>query len=284
MATLVLVAIGGFTRGSGSGFGCADQWPLCENGLLGGLLPRAEYHMVIEWTHRWVAALVGILTLATAVTAWRRHRHERIIVIPAVVAVVAIGVQAWVGRLVVKGHLDADLVSVHLAISMVVVALLTMVVVGSAPASPTTTRAPGRDRVWTAMLVAAAFGSLALLLLGSYVHNLYVSGWPLVANTLTPSLANRFVAVHYLHRVVAAIGLIYLAYLAIAAATRLRPEQERRIVYAAGAAYLLNIGLGAAHVFTRVSSSALVAGHLLLASLVWALLVGATTLSCSAAE
>ncbi|SVA96534.1 uncharacterized protein METZ01_LOCUS149388, partial [marine metagenome] len=25
-ATLVLVGIGGFTRGSGSGYGCADRW------------------------------------------------------------------------------------------------------------------------------------------------------------------------------------------------------------------------------------------------------------------
>ncbi len=133
VATLVLVGIGGFTRGSGSGYGCADRWPLCENGLLGGLLPRVEYHMIIEWTHRWVAALVGTLAVATAVTAWRRHRHQLTIVIPAVAAVAAIGVQAWVGRLVVKGELDADLVSVHLVISMAVVALLTIVVVGTAP-------------------------------------------------------------------------------------------------------------------------------------------------------
>ncbi len=235
--------------------------------------------MIVEWTHRWVAGLVGILAVATAVIAWRRHRHQHTIVIPAVAAVAVIGVQAWVGRLVVKGELDADLVSVHLAISMVVVALLTMVVVGSAHAAWRVTPDRSEDRAWTWLLAVAAAGSLALLLLGSYVHNLYISGWPLVDDTLFPDLSNRFVAVHFFHRVVAPAGLVYFAYLAIAATRRQRPETERWLVYAAGAAHVLNIGLGAAHVFTRVGSSTLVAGHLVMASLVWALLVGATQIA-----
>ena len=279
VATLVLVGIGGFTRGSGSGYGCADRWPLCENGLLGGLLPRVEYHMIVEWTHRGVAAVVGILAVATAVTAWRRHRYQLTIVIPAVAAVAAIGVQAWVGRLVVKGELDADLVSVHLVISMAVVALLTMVVVGTARTSGWAARGWRGDRAWARLLAVAAVGSLALLLLGSYVHNLYVSGWPLVGDTLFPDLSNRFVAVHYFHRVVAVVGLVYLTYLARAVNQRQRPETERLLVYTAGAAYVVNIGLGAAHVVTRVSSSALVAGHLVMASLVWASLVGVATIA-----
>jgi len=61
VATVFLVMLGGYTRGSGSGYGCADRWPLCEDGLLGGLLPRLEYHMIVEWTHRWVAAGIGVL-------------------------------------------------------------------------------------------------------------------------------------------------------------------------------------------------------------------------------
>ena len=76
--TVFLVMLGGYTRGSGSGYGCEDRWPLCEDGLLGGLLPRLEYHMIVEWTHRWVAAIVGILIVATAVAAWRdRPRNRR---------------------------------------------------------------------------------------------------------------------------------------------------------------------------------------------------------------
>jgi hypothetical protein len=61
---------------------------------------RAECHMIIEWTHRWVAAVVGILAMTTAFAAWRQHRHRRAITVPAIAAVAAIGVRAWVGRLV----------------------------------------------------------------------------------------------------------------------------------------------------------------------------------------
>lgn len=280
-ATVALVAIGGFTRGSGSGYGCADRWPLCEDGLLGGLLPRADYHMFIEWTHRWVAALVGVLAVATAVAAWRRHRNDRSVVVPAVAAVAVIGVQAWVGRQVVKGELDSDLVTVHLTISMLVVALITLVVVNTWSTASQAAPPRSQDGAWVWLLAVAAAGSLVLLLLGSYVHNLYVSGWPLVGNTLIPDLSNRFVAVHYLHRVLALVGLVYLGYLSLAARRRHQPAVETMLLYAAATAYLLNTGVGAAHVFTRVSSSLLVAAHLLLATVVWVSLVAVSAMAAS---
>ena len=150
-ATLILVAVGGFTRGSGSGFGCADRWPLCQDGLLGGLLPRAEFHMIIEWSHRWLAALVGVLAITTAIVAWRRAR--RWIAWVAISGVVVIGIQAWVGRLVVVNDLDADLVSLHLVISMTVAALLTVVVVATTPASGTK-----RNKTWAYLFGTGAAG------------------------------------------------------------------------------------------------------------------------------
>jgi len=282
VATLVLVAVGGFTRGSDSGYGCADRWPLCENGLAGGWLPRAEYHMIIEWSHRWLAASVGLLAVATAVVALRYHRTQRGVVVPAVSAVVVIGIQAWVGRLVVKEGLDADLVSVHLAISMTVVALLTVVVVAGGALSGAVTgadRAVTQDRAWTTKLAVAAGGSIVLLLLGTYVHNLHISGWPLVGGKFFPGLSNRFIAVHYFHRVVAGSGAVYLVYLSMNLSRWRRPAVERRLVHTATAVYLVNVGLGAAHVFTKVEQSLLVAAHLAAAAVVWSTLVAATTLA-----
>ncbi len=271
--TLVLVAVGGFTRGSGSGYGCKDRWPLCDNGLAGGLLPRGEYHMIIEWSHRWVASLVGLLAIATAISAWRSYRHSRIVLIPAVLAVGVIFFQAWVGRMVVKGDLDADLVSVHLGISMTVVGLLTVVVAATSvrpPAAP--------DSAWTRRLAIGAVGSFALIMLGSYVHNLYVSGWPLVGDTLFPDLSNRYMLVHYLHRALAGTGIFYFAYM-VRRVGRGRPQDERMLIYTAATAYGVNVLLGAAHVFTKVGSSLLVATHLLMAAVVWSALVGVLVLA-----
>ncbi len=277
-STVVLIAFGGFTRGSGSGYGCADRWPLCENGLLGGLLPRLEYHMIIEWTHRWLAAIVGLLAIATAVVAWRTMRRQYAVVGPAVAAVVVIGIQAWLGRLVVKGDLAADLVMFHLAVSLVVVGLLAIVAVTSARSDGSLAGGPA-DRRWALVLGAAAIGSYGLVILGSYVHNLYIPGWPLVRNEFFPSLPSSHFVVHYLHRVVAAIGFFVLVWLAREVAKRGRPRWERLMIWGAGAAFAINVGLGAAHVFTRVRSSALVASHLGLAAIVWVLLVTTTTLA-----
>ena len=63
-ATLILVGVGVYVRATGSGLGCPD-WPLCH----GGVVPPAEQTAVIEFTHRVVAAVVGVLVIATAVFA-----------------------------------------------------------------------------------------------------------------------------------------------------------------------------------------------------------------------
>lgn len=272
VAAVTLVALGGFTRGSGSGYGCADRWPLCEGGLLGGWLPRAEYHMVVEWSHRWLAAWVGILAVLTAVQAWRRLRLDRLPAASSTAAVVAIGVQAWVGREVVKGYLSADLVSVHLGISMVVVALLAITAVSTRRLDP----AP-RDVSWIWCLAGGAAGSLAVLLLGSLVHNQYVPGWPLVSGNLIPELSTAVVLVHFLHRAAAGLVAAYLIYLVISVRRRRRPRLERITVDMAAVLHFVNVGLGGLHVLTRVQSSGIVVAHLAAAAMVWALLVGAAT-------
>ncbi len=281
--TLVLVAIGGYTRGSGSGFGCQDRWPLCENGAAGGLLPRWEHNMVIEWTHRWVAAIVGVLALLTAIAAWRERRTTRAVAGPAIAAVVLITAQAYLGRMVVKNELDADLVALHLANAMAVVGLLAVVAVNARRDTARSdgigqTQPPG-DKTWTGLLAGGAALSLVVLLLGSSVHNEYVGGWPLVGNELFPDLASRVVKVHFAHRVAAGAMLVYTAWLALRVVRLRRPRPEVLLVHGAAAGVLVNALLGAAHVVTEVQSSGIVVAHLAVASLTWTCLLLATLIS-----
>jgi heme a synthase len=268
--TLVLVAFGGFTRGSGSGFGCKDRWPLCEDGLLGGLLPRLDFHMIIEWTHRWLAGLVGILAIATAVVAWRRAR--RWVAWVAIAGVATIGVQAWVGRLVVVENLDADLVSLHLAISMTVTALFVIVAVATTPQL-----AEPRHGGWVARSATGAVVAATVLMLGSFVHNVYIPGWPLAFGEWVPDLSGTTVLLHWLHRLIGGVGLVYLGWLSVEMYRQDRPVAEQILIWTAGIAYSVNIGLGAAHVFTEVMWSGLVAAHLGAASIVWAAMIAMIT-------
>jgi cytochrome c oxidase assembly protein subunit 15 len=274
-ATLALITLGGFTRGSGSGYGCKDQWPLCQDGLLGGLLPRADFNMMIEWSHRWVAAMVGLLAIATAVAAWRSAR--RWVAWVAIASVGVIGIQAWVGRLIVTNNLDADLVSLHLAISLTVAGLLAVVAVA-------TTRLDHRklERGWVAWLTLGTAVSAAVLILGSLVHNVYVPGWPLTLDTLIPDLGARTIALHFFHRVVAAAGVGITIYLFWRSARDRRPRTEVVLAGIACGAFVINVALGATHVFTRVQWSGLVAAHLGIASISMVALVAATAVAWGA--
>jgi len=275
---LLLIVVGGFTRGSGSGYGCADRWPLCEGGLAGGWLPRADYHMIVEWSHRWLAAVVGVLVIATAASAWRHHRHHHRVVPPlAAAAVLTLLFQAWLGRAVVRAQLDADLVSLHLAISLTLAGLLTAIVI-----LVRFDQAEHRDgdTSWPALVTGGAGAVFAVIMLGSLVHNQYFSGWPLMSGELIPELDSTPVAIHFAHRLVS--GLVAFAVVGLwwAARRRVRPNHEVIMLGVAATLYLINVLVGAAHVFTQVRSAAMVALHLGLASTVW-VLAGATAVSAA---
>src|ERR687896_997285 len=82
VATFLLIVLGGVVRVSDSGLGCgpADSgfngWPFCN----GDVVPGVDLNSIVEYTHRVTAALVGVMTLALAVLAWRNYREHRTLV------------------------------------------------------------------------------------------------------------------------------------------------------------------------------------------------------------
>src|SRR5947209_6840973 len=91
------IALGGVVRVSGSGLGCPD-WPLCH----GRPYPAPDIHSVIEYSHRTVGTITGVLLIATVATAWIVFRRRRPIVAwLASGALAAIAAEGALGGIVV---------------------------------------------------------------------------------------------------------------------------------------------------------------------------------------
>ena len=69
LGAYALLVLGGYVSGTGAGFFCDGDWPLCN----GSLLPDGR-NAGIQVAHRYLAAFVTLLVLATAWLAFRRRR------------------------------------------------------------------------------------------------------------------------------------------------------------------------------------------------------------------
>jgi cytochrome c oxidase assembly protein subunit 15 len=113
LMTYGLIVLGGVVRVTDSGTACPD-WPLCH----GQLLPRMEQHVLIEYSHRLAASIVGLFIVGMALVAWRRCRGDRIVTVTAILAIVLLAAQVLAGAATVNTETDADVVALHLSIAL----------------------------------------------------------------------------------------------------------------------------------------------------------------------
>ena len=128
LATFVLLAIGGLVHATGSSLACPD-WPLCY----GQFLPAMEGGVLYEHGHRLVALAVALLTVALAVTVWRRRREAAPRAMAAL-AVALVVLQAALGALTVVYKLPLLVSAAHLATSMAFFSLVVALAVRLRPA------------------------------------------------------------------------------------------------------------------------------------------------------
>ena len=268
VATLLLVAVGGLVRATDSGLGCGDDWPNCNGKLIPVLNARP---VIIEWTHRAVAMIVGLLVLALFVQALRYLRDRPGLVKLSGAALALVILQGLLGRVVVKGELEVLLVVGHLATAMVFLAALIGVVAAS-------TRAEGGVDGPTDQTVArlAAWASAAvfvLLIVGSYTSDYgYMPGWPLQHGRFVPNIGVEREAVHFLHRILAVVVAVIVVWVAVQIVRRSRLELVRRLARIAAALFIVEIFIGALNVWT-VLNPIVVMFHLAAGAGIWAALV-----------
>jgi protoheme IX farnesyltransferase len=267
-ATYLLIVLGGLVRATGAGLACPD-WPLCH----GRLIPPFQGLVLIEYSHRLVAALVGLLTLAVVIAAWRRRRLQW----HATAALLLVGVQIVLGGLTVRTELRAALVVAHLGTAMTFFATLIGLTLRAwtADAHPR----PNALRTWSWITLVATFG---LVLLGGYVSateaGIACPDWPLCYGRILPALGGA-TAVHMAHRFAAAgAGLLIL----LTALTAYRVERQRDDLQALAAVAVgllaLQVLLGALNVEYRLAPG-VTTSHLATAAALFAVLVMLAVLS-----
>ncbi|HYI79401.1 MAG TPA: COX15/CtaA family protein [Thermoleophilaceae bacterium] len=289
--TFLLVIIGGIVRVSDSGLGCGPAnsgfhgWPFCN----GDVVPGLDLNTIIEYSHRTVAGIVGVMTIALAVLAWRRHRGNVALVRAAVGAAVLVIAQGLLGALTVEHNLDETLVAAHLGLAMIFFALTIFIWRASKPENQGADPADGGRGFRPLALVSSGFAFCTIVAggymagtqnygradyqLGDGAHHACGKEFPTCNGGFLPFGETRLVDIHLTHRVfVYLTTVLVLTLIVLALRRRPSPGVVRSAWIALGilGAQLL---VGALNVWLD-EYEALIVLHLALGTLLWGTLVG----------
>lgn len=256
------IALGGVVRVSGSGLGCPD-WPLCH----GRPYPPADLHAIIEYSHRAVGSVTGVLIIATVVMAWVVFRTRRPLVAwLATASLIGVVGEGALGGVVVANDLSSWLVVVHLGLAMVILGSLVATAVMAGPPAPGVP-----DRQFRRLSALAAGATYVMLLTGSTVVGSGADNgchaWPLCGGGLTTDFSGASVYT-MLHRGAVLLIGILIVYVLVTAIRRWgRGSGIGVTAIATLAVFAAQIAVGAG---SAVTDNALFNGlHVALATLVW---------------
>ena len=119
LSMIVIVLTGGAVRLTGSGLGCPD-WPTCFRHQLTG---SWSIHPLIEYSNRIVTILLVIVTGITFVAAWLRTERRRDLIALSGTLILGVVADAVLGAFVVYSKLNPWLVSIHMLLSLAMVAV-----------------------------------------------------------------------------------------------------------------------------------------------------------------
>jgi heme A synthase len=282
VSTFLLVIVGGIVRVSDSGLGCGpagsglDGWPFCN----GDVVPGVNLNSIIEFSHRTLAGIVGILMIALAVLAWRNYRSNTGLVRATVASVVLVIAQGLLGAATVEKDLDEGLVAAHLGLAMVLLALLLFIVRASGGQ-----RADGRGQELRPLALVASFFVLCTIVAGGYMagtqnygradyqvgdgaHHACGKEFPTCNGDFMPFGDARLVNIHLTHRAFMYIATLLVLVLVVLSLRRRPSEGVARSAWFALAVLASQVLVGALNVWLD-EYEALIVLHLALGTLLW---------------
>jgi len=184
MTIYALILVGGIVRATGAGMGCPD-WPTCFGQWIPptseSQLPsnyqdiyadrgyaETTFNVRKTWTeylNRLLGVFTGFTILATLIFSAPYRRREPSVFWLSFTAFVLVGIQGWLGSVVVATNLHTGIITLHMLLAQVIVGLLIAALVRSARGGYSSIRIEQLPRFfYTAMIIAMIVGLLQLVL------------------------------------------------------------------------------------------------------------------------
>ncbi|WP_284644660.1 COX15/CtaA family protein [Paenibacillus silviterrae] len=209
LGMFLILVMGALVTKTESGRGCGDDWPLCN----GKFVPAYTIESLIEYSHRFVVGIVGLVLLATTllVFIYSQRKDAKWFVGGAMFFTV---LQAILGAMTVVWPQNAPALALHFGFSLLAFAftlLLYLVYTKWGEAllhrEGTVLSPAAKLLVWVIMIY-----TYGVVYLGAYVHHTESSGgcigWPLCNGEVIPDLSGA-TGIMFTHRVAAAVlGLL----------------------------------------------------------------------------
>ncbi|MSQ39672.1 MAG: protoheme IX farnesyltransferase [Chloroflexi bacterium] len=281
-ATIGLVVIGVIVRATESGMGCPD-WPLCYGQIIPPTTDSGDviaYKAWLEWIHRAIAAVIGLIVLAVVFIALRNLKGRRSLQGASIALLALVLFQAWLGRQTVLESNSGASVTAHLASAMAFVGLQIWMLARSGYDE---TLAGIRRASGSVVAPIVAAGAIyALLLFGSNVTGtdtgLLYPDWPLMGGTLFPPITELSTPM-ILHRYATAIvALILISALWIVRREQGSPAHVRQLLTYATVVFAVQCVIGAVQIFTKLAPWTQTL-HVALATMIWILTVAAASIA-----
>jgi cytochrome c oxidase assembly protein subunit 15 len=271
VAQMAIVVTGALVRLTGSGLGCPD-WPTCAEGSLTPVANQAEtWHRLVEFGNRTLTGVLialAVVAVVVAVRDARRRRRTGLAARPALTWLAAVPLLGTVAQIPLGGvtvltGLNPVAVGSHLLLSLVIVALTTVLVAraGEPGDQPVVVVVRREIRIGVQALTAA----MGVVLV---VGMLVTASGPHAGDARTARLGLDPRMISWLHAdlVVLCIGL--LAGLLVALRATRAPERPTRAATHLLVAFLAQGLVGYVQYFTG-EPWVLVAVHVLLATVIW---------------
>jgi len=241
LATLVMFIVmiaGSLVTKTDSGLGCGNDWPLCN----GKWVPEYTLASIIEYSHRLITGVAGIVVIIFSVLCWRHYRGNKEVRNLALFGLFFIVLESILGASAVIWPQSSSVLALHFGFSLLAftgVFLLSLYVLQRDKMEAVVQGVASKGfRNWVWAVTIYAYG---VVYLGAYVRHtgssMACSDWPLCDGKLIPELSGQ-VGIQFVHRL-GALGLAILLLATMIYAVRHFKETRRDLYGASILAFVL---------------------------------------------